>query len=66
MAVPKRKHSNGRTGKRRSHDAISVRSASVCPQCGATVLPHRVCRSCGHYRGRQVMMVKVKESKKEK
>jgi large subunit ribosomal protein L32 len=30
---------------------------SVCAQCGARVLPHRVCPSCGYYKGRQVVSV---------
>jgi large subunit ribosomal protein L32 len=30
---------------------------SVCPQCGAVKLPHRVCSNCGTYRGRQVIDV---------
>ncbi|MBI3901108.1 MAG: 50S ribosomal protein L32, partial [Chlamydiia bacterium] len=25
-----------------------------CSNCGAPHLPHRVCPSCGHYRGRVV------------
>ena len=30
---------------------------SVCAQCGARVRPHRVCPSCGYYKGRQVISV---------
>jgi large subunit ribosomal protein L32 len=28
-----------------------------CAQCGAKVRPHRVCPSCGYYKGRQVVSV---------
>lgn len=63
MAHPKRRHSNARTRKRRSHDALESRSLSVCSQCGAAVLPHRVCPECGSYRGKKVLSVKVKEKK---
>jgi large subunit ribosomal protein L32 len=31
---------------------------SKCPQCGDFKLPHRVCPSCGTYRGIEVLAVK--------
>ncbi|MBN00887.1 MAG: 50S ribosomal protein L32 [Planctomycetaceae bacterium] len=55
MAVPKRKHSNSRTGKRRSHDAKKARQLSFCPQCSAAVPSHVVCPKCGYYMGRTVV-----------
>ncbi|TWT66532.1 50S ribosomal protein L32 [Allorhodopirellula solitaria] len=60
MAVPKRKHSNSRTGKRRSHDALKKRSIGYCPQCSSAVPTHHVCPKCGYYQGRTV--VKQEES----
>ncbi len=65
MAHPKRRHSNARTGKRRAHDFINVKSMSVCPNCGEPVHPHRICPSCGYYKGKQVVTIKEKKSKKE-
>ena len=65
MANPKRRHSNTRTRLRRAHDFLKPTPASHCSQCGAMVLSHRVCPSCGYYRGRQVITVKAKESKKK-
>lgn len=55
MAVPKRKHSNSRSGKRRSHDALKPRELQNCPKCSTVVPPHVVCPNCGHYMGRTVM-----------
>ena len=55
MAVPKRRHSVTRGRKRRSHDAIELPNVSACPQCGEPKMPHRVCPSCGTYKGRQVL-----------
>lgn len=55
MAVPKRRQSTTRRDKRRSHDAIALPNTSACPQCGEPKLPHRVCPSCGTYKGRQVV-----------
>jgi large subunit ribosomal protein L32 len=57
VAVPKKKMSKSQTRTRRAHDALSAPSMSLCPQCGATKQPHRVCASCGHYRGRQVIQI---------
>jgi len=57
MAVPKRKHTNSRTGKRRSHDAKTPRQLQYCPQCSTAVPSHVVCPKCGHYMGRKVVEV---------
>ena len=58
MAVPKRKVSSARRDKRRGSNWKLVAPALVkCGQCGAFKLPHRACRSCGFYRGRQVVKV---------
>jgi len=57
MANPKRRHSKSRRGKRRAHDALTAPNLSVCSNCGAAVMPHRVCPNCGHYKGRQVIEV---------
>ena len=58
MANPKRRHSKSRTAKRRAHDGLTAVGTGECPQCHEPKLPHRVCPTCGHYRGRQVMPVK--------
>lgn len=65
MANPKRRHSNMRTRLRRSHDAIKVKTGSRCSHCGKVTLPHRICSSCGYYRGKQVITIKVKQDKKQ-
>ncbi|MBI2566251.1 MAG: 50S ribosomal protein L32 [Candidatus Schekmanbacteria bacterium] len=57
MALPKRKISKTRRNKRRAHDALTAPSLSTCPQCRERKLPHRVCPSCGTYRGREVIEV---------
>jgi len=54
MAVPKRRHSNRRTGSRRAHDFLTPRQLSFCPTCGKAVPTHRVCSHCGYYMGKQV------------
>jgi len=57
MPNPKRRHSKSRRNKRRSHDFLTVRSTSQCPDCHETKLPRRVCPQCGYYRGREVIEV---------
>ncbi|MFA5160044.1 MAG: 50S ribosomal protein L32 [Candidatus Omnitrophota bacterium] len=65
MAHPKRRHSNTRSRLRRANDHLDLKSRSQCTQCGAFVLPHRVCTSCGFYRGKLVKSIKVKTQEKE-
>ncbi|GBD35783.1 50S ribosomal protein L32 [bacterium HR36] len=50
MAVPKRRTSRSRQGKRRSHLHATPIQISYCPYCQEPVLPHRVCPNCGKYR----------------
>jgi large subunit ribosomal protein L32 len=57
MPNPKRRHSRARRDRRRTHDALDVMGASICQNCGAHKMPHRVCPSCGFYRGRLVVRV---------
>lgn len=56
MAVPKRKVSKARRDKRRSNVwKISIPALVKCPQCGDFKMPHRVCKECGYYNGREVI-----------
>jgi large subunit ribosomal protein L32 len=55
MAVPKRRHSNSRTNKRRAHDAIKPKQLSYCPKCSAATLQHVACPNCGYYMGRIIV-----------
>ncbi|MFO7260089.1 MAG: 50S ribosomal protein L32 [bacterium] len=57
MAVPKKKVSKQRKRKRRTHYKAPVPHLVPCPRCGDPKLPHRVCPSCGTYRGEQVVEV---------
>ncbi len=58
MAVPKGKVSKARRDKRRnSHWKLSVPNLIACPNCGTYHLPHRACKACGKYNGREVLAV---------
>ncbi len=52
MAVPKKKTSKSRRNMRRAHDRVAVPTVIYC-ECGEPTLPHRVCASCGTYKGKQ-------------
>lgn len=62
MAVPKRKTTPSRQGMRRSHDSLKAVNSVECSNCGSKKLPHHLCKSCGHYNGRQVMTSVVANS----
>jgi len=64
MPLPKRRHSTARGRKRRTHDRLANPNLSICKNCGALKLPHRVCLKCGYYNG--VLIVKKKKEKKKK
>lgn len=55
MAVPKKKMSRSRTRQRKAAWKVNAVQTSPCPQCGAAKLSHRVCPSCGSYKGREVI-----------
>ena len=55
MPQPKRKISNQRRDKRRTHDKAENPTFALCTNCGAPVLYHRVCPECGYYRGKQAV-----------
>lgn len=58
MAVPARRVSHARRDKRRSSVwKMEAPSIQRCPQCGEYKRAHRVCDSCGYYKGRQVIAV---------
>lgn len=52
---PKKRHSRARKGKRRAAIHLSVTKAVTCANCGAPHVSHRVCATCGYYKGQQVI-----------
>ena len=49
------RHTSGHTRNRRSHHALKGARFETCPKCSAKHLMHRVCATCGTYRGRAVV-----------
>lgn len=62
MAVPKRRHSNSRTGRRRAHDALTAKQLQLCPKCSTPKPSHVICPKCGHYMGRSIVETEAKTS----
>jgi len=56
----------GHRDNRRSHFALGAPRLTVCKDCGASALRHRVCTTCGKYKGSQVLNVHAKIEKKAK
>jgi large subunit ribosomal protein L32 len=55
MPMPKKRISKMRRDIRRSHHALTAGSTQKCDNCGALARPHRVCASCGYYKGKEVV-----------
>ena len=55
MAVPKRRTTRMKRNQRRAnHDKVGAPNLSPCPSCGDMMIPHRICPSCGTYKGRKL------------
>lgn len=56
MGVPKKKMSKCHARIRRANNYYKIDAPNLakCEHCGASKLPHRVCSSCGTYKGRKV------------
>jgi len=64
MGLPGHRRTSSHKRRRAAHFALKAKSLTVCSHCKKPVLPHQVCKVCGYYRGRQVIKVKSKLSKK--
>jgi large subunit ribosomal protein L32 len=66
MAVPKKRHSKSKVGRRRMHIFLKEPNLVKCKKCGNFILPHRVCPFCGYYKGEMVVDVLAKLEEKER
>jgi len=55
MAVPKRKITKSRAGKRRSHIKFTAKNVIEDKKSGEYRLPHQLDLKTGFYKGRQVL-----------
>jgi large subunit ribosomal protein L32 len=42
---------------RKAANRWHAQELNKCGQCGSAVVSHRVCPSCGYYKGRQVLTI---------
>lgn len=52
---PKNKHSKARRDSHRASWKMAEMNLSKCNNCGALVLPHRVCKNCGCYNKKEIV-----------
>lgn len=57
MGVPKKRTSKQKRDQRRANWKVSPPNVTRCASCAAPVLSHRICPSCGTYKGKQVVQV---------
>jgi len=57
MAVPFRRTSKTKKRMRRTHLKKESPVITTCSNCGATLKPHRACKKCGFYAGKDVLNV---------
>ncbi|MEK9658009.1 MAG: 50S ribosomal protein L32 [bacterium] len=64
MAVPKKRHSKSRKRIKKANWKISTPTLRACPNCGELGIPYQICKSCGFYKNKQVLIIKSKKEKK--
>lgn len=68
---PKKKISSAKSNSRHSTwERLNLKRLSStyrvakCSNCGAAKLSHKVCPSCGYYKGKQIITIKSKSKEK--
>ena len=66
MAVPKRHKTSSTRDQRRMHIFVTAPALTLCPKCNKTIKAHIVCKNCGYYKGKEIVNVLGKLTKKER
>lgn len=65
MAEPKKRLTSSRSGARRSHLMSRKLKLTTCPKCKSTIPSHQVCKTCGYYKGKDILKFDDKAKAKE-
>ncbi|MFA6304561.1 MAG: 50S ribosomal protein L32 [Patescibacteria group bacterium] len=65
MGLQTQKRTKSSKKRRASHFALKTTKANYCPKCTAPILTHRMCATCGFYKGKEVIKIKSKVAKKK-
>jgi large subunit ribosomal protein L32 len=57
MAVPFHRTSKTNKKKRRTHFKLTISGLIACAQCGKLIRSHTVCKHCGFYAKKQVLVI---------
>ena len=66
MSKPKKRTTKTVKGQRRSHLALKAKQAVTCENCKKAMIPHRVCQQCGMHKGKQVVDVAKRVTRRAK
>ena len=66
MGLPAKRRTKQSKRERAAHIKLTSRTLAACPHCKVKILPHRVCRSCGFYKGKDVLNMTAKADRKKK
>ena len=61
MPVQRSRHSKKRRDQSRAHYKLAVPNVVACPKCGEPKMPHRICPSCGEYKGASYHVIVTKK-----
>lgn len=65
MSVPKQHHTKGRRDRRRVRFEIDPKKLVACSHCKKAVKQHMTCPYCGFYKGKEVVDMSKKKTKKK-
>ena len=66
MALPAKRRTKSSKKRRAAHFALSKVNLSTCPKCKKSILPHRLCKFCGYYKGQDILFLDEKAARKKK
>ncbi len=62
MGLPAKRRTKQSKRERAAHFALGRVRLAACSHCHRMIPPHRVCRYCGYYRGREVIKMKLRSN----